>query len=86
MFVLSLFKGRPPPKVTWWRDGSEIIGTSHPSADEGLAAMVNQLFVGTVNRDYFGSKLECRAQGSKLIPPVVKEVTIQVHCNYNFYI
>jgi len=66
--------------VSWWRDNVEIAGMSHPSADEGLAAMVNQLFVGTVTRDYYGSKLECRAQGSKLIPAVIKEVTVQVHC------
>lgn len=56
---------------------------SHPSADEGLAAMVNQLFVGTVTRDYYGSKLECRAQGSKLVTPMVKEVSTQVYCKYN---
>jgi hypothetical protein len=72
--------GRPPPKVTWWRNNVEIAGVSHPSADEGLAAMVNQLFVGTVTKEYFGSKLECRAQGTKLIPPVVKEVTLQIYC------
>jgi hypothetical protein len=60
----------------------EIAGVSHPSADEGLAAMVNQLFVGTVTKDYFGSKLECRAQGSKLIQSVVKEVTLQIYCKF----
>ena len=60
-------------------------GVSHPSADEGLAAMVNQLFISTVTRDFYGSKLECRAQGSNLIEPVIKEVTIQVHCKY-FYL
>ncbi|KAG4079950.1 hypothetical protein HA402_006262 [Bradysia odoriphaga] len=71
--------GRPQPKVTWWREGVEIAGTSHPSADEGNPAMLNQLFISTVTRDYYGSKLECRAQGSNLIEPVVKEITVQVH-------
>lgn len=61
----------------------EISGISHPSADEGLAAMVNQLFIGTVTRDFYGTRLECRAQGSKLLQAVVKEVTVQVHCKYS---
>lgn len=42
--------------------------------------MVNQLFISTVTRDYYGSKLECRARGSDLVEPIVKEVTVQVHC------
>ncbi|XP_053660841.1 nephrin [Anopheles marshallii] len=71
--------GRPPPRVTWWRDGVEISSTSHPSAVEGTSAMVNQLFISTVTRDFFGSKLQCRAAGSKLVPAVSKEVAIQVH-------
>lgn len=66
--------------MTWWRDDTEIAGVSHPSADEGLSAMVNQLFIGTVTRELYGSKFQCRAQGSKLIAPVIKEITIQVHC------
>lgn len=83
-FPLSLFLGRPPPKVTWWRDNVEMISSvSHPSADEGTSAVVNQLFIGTVTRDFYGSRLECRAQGSKLLPPVVKEITVQVHCELN---
>lgn len=77
--VLALL-GRPPPKVTWWRDNVELISSvSHPSAD-GASAVVNQLFIGTITRDFYGSRLECRAQGSKLLPPVVKEITVQVHC------
>uniref|UniRef100_A0A4Y0B5I7 Ig-like domain-containing protein n=1 Tax=Anopheles funestus TaxID=62324 RepID=A0A4Y0B5I7_ANOFN len=71
--------GRPPPRVTWWRDGVEISSTSHPSAVEGTSAMVNQLFISTVTRDFYGTKLQCRAAGSKLVPAVSKEVAIQVH-------
>lgn len=70
--------------MSWWRDNIEIAGTSHPSADEGVAAMVNQLFIGTVTRDMYGTKLECRAQGSKLLPAIIKEVTVQVHCKLKF--
>lgn len=89
-FILSLFLslllGRPAPKVTWWRDNVELISsTSHPSADEGASAVVNQLFIGTVTRDFYGTRLECRAQGSKLLPPVVKEITVQVHCECKNY-
>ncbi|XP_023159288.1 hemicentin-1, partial [Ceratitis capitata] len=71
--------GRPAPKVTWWRDDVELKGTSHTSVEEGATVMVNQLLIGTTTRDYFGAKIECRAQGTKLIAPVVKEVTVQVH-------
>ncbi|XP_053970042.1 hemicentin-1 [Anastrepha ludens] len=71
--------GRPAPKVTWWRDDMELIGTSHTSVEEGATVMVNQLLIGTTTRDYFGAKIECRAQGTKLIAPVIKEVTVQVH-------
>lgn len=74
------FLGRPQPKVTWWSNGAEITGMSHPSADEGLSAMINQLFIGTITREYFGTKLECRAQSSKLLPVVTKEISIQVYC------
>lgn len=82
-FNFFFIVGRPAPKVTWWRDNVELISsTSHPSADEGASAVVNQLFIGTVTRDFYGTRLECRAQGSKLLPPVVKEITVQVHCEY----
>ncbi|CRL07814.1 CLUMA_CG020768, isoform A, partial [Clunio marinus] len=68
----SVTGGRPPPKVTWWRDNIEMISSvSHPSAD-GASAVVNQLFIGTVTRDFYGTRLECRAQ---VKPIKVKIVT-----------
>lgn len=76
----STFTGRPPPKVTWWRDGNELIGTSHTSVEEGATVMVNQLLIGTTTRDYYGARIECRAQGTRLLEPVTKDVTVQVHC------
>lgn len=33
-----------------------------------------------VPRDFYATKLTCRAQGTQLIDPVEKEVTIQLHC------
>ncbi|XP_055618314.1 hemicentin-2 isoform X2 [Toxorhynchites rutilus septentrionalis] len=71
--------GRPPPRVSWWHDGVEFSGASHPSAVDGASAMVNQLFIGTVTRELFGAKFVCKAAGSKLVPAVSKEVSIQVH-------
>lgn len=76
------FTGRPPPKVTWWRDGNELIGTSHTSVEEGATVMVNQLLIGTTTRDYYGARIECRAQGTRLLEPVTKDVTVQVHCKW----
>ncbi|KAH8306438.1 hypothetical protein KR018_011521 [Drosophila ironensis] len=71
--------GRPPPKVTWWRDDTELIGTSHTSVEEGATVMVNQLLIGTTTRDFYGTRIECRAQGSRLVDAVRKDVTVQVH-------
>ncbi|XP_023292231.2 neural cell adhesion molecule 1 isoform X2 [Lucilia cuprina] len=70
--------GRPPPKVTWWMGDTELIGTSHTSVEEGTTVIVNQLLIGTTTRDYNGAKIQCRAQGTKLIEPVIKEVPVQV--------
>ncbi|KRK04311.1 uncharacterized protein Dyak_GE10563, isoform C [Drosophila yakuba] len=71
--------GRPPPKVTWWRDDTELIGTSHTSVEEGATVMVNQLLIGTTTRDFYGIRIECRAQGTRLVDPVRKDVTVQVY-------
>ncbi|XP_065372500.1 uncharacterized protein side isoform X2 [Calliphora vicina] len=70
--------GRPPPKVTWWMGDTELIGTSHTSVEEGTTVIVNQLLIGTTTREYNGAKIQCRAQGTKLIEPVMKEVPVQV--------
>lgn len=82
-FFFACSKGRPQPKILWHRDGEEISGVSHTSTENGVTTVVNQLFLGTVSREFYGSKLQCRAQGSKLIPYVMKEVVIQVHCKLN---
>lgn len=79
-FFFVVIPGRPPPKVTWWRDNTELIGTSHTSVEEGATVMVNQLLIGTTTRDFYGARIECRAGGTRLVEPVRKDVTVQVHC------
>lgn len=69
--------GNPPPKVSWWRADVEIPGTSHQSIVTG--AVINNILMRSVPRDYYATKLTCRAQGSPLIDPVKKEVTVQLH-------
>lgn len=65
---------------------TELIGTSHTSTEEGATVIVNQLLIGTTPRDYYGAKIQCRAQGTKLIEPVTKEVALQVYCkSYQYY-
>lgn len=72
--------GLPPPKVTWWRNDIELPGTSHQSVASGT--VINNYLMRSVPRSYYGSKLICRAQGSPLIEPIEKEVTVQLHCKY----
>lgn len=69
--------GNPPPKVTWWRSDVEIPGTTHQSIVTG--AVINNILMRAVPRDYYATKLTCRAQGTPLIDPVIKEVTVQLH-------
>ncbi|XP_055324550.1 B-cell receptor CD22 [Sitodiplosis mosellana] len=69
--------GNPPPKVSWWRSDVEIPGTSHQSIVTG--AVVNNILMRAVPRDYYATKLTCKAQGTTLIDPVEKEVTVQLH-------
>lgn len=77
--------GNPPPKVSWWRTDVELPGTTHQSILTG--AIINNILMRAVPRDFYATKLICRAQGSQLIDPVEKEVTIQLHCElyYIFY-
>lgn len=73
--------GNPAPKVSWWRSDVEIPGTSHHSIVTG--AIINNILMRAIPRDYYATKLICRAQGSPLIDPVEKEVTVQLHCKLN---
>lgn len=69
--------GLPPPKVSFWRADVEVPGTSHQSIVTG--AVINNILIRAVQRDYYATKLTCRAQGTTLIPAVEKEVTVQLH-------
>lgn len=69
--------GSPSPKVCWYRADVEIPGTSHQSIVTG--AIINNILIRAVPRDYYATKLTCRAQGTTLIAPVEKEVTVQLH-------
>lgn len=73
--------GSPSPKVNWYRNDVEIPGTSHQSIVTG--AIINNILIRAVPRDYYATKLTCRAQGTNLIAPVEKEVTVQLHREYN---
>lgn len=79
-FFLScqVSNGNPPPKVTWWRSDVEIPGTTQQSIVTG--AIINNILIRAIPRDYYATKFTCRAQGSSLIDPVEKEVTVQLHC------
>ncbi|XP_077297033.1 motor axon guidance molcule sidestep [Arctopsyche grandis] len=69
--------GRPKPEVTWWHDSILLDGIEDTSSREGV--VVSQLFIGTVTRSLYGAKFQCRAHVSHLIPPVVKDIQLQVY-------
>lgn len=73
------FIGRPLPKVTWWKGENELKSASHTSFDKSDTVIVNQLLISNLSRDYFGSKFECRAQGSEMVKAVVKEISVQIY-------
>lgn len=60
---------------------TELAGTSHQSAATG--AVINNLLMRVIPRSFVGSRFVCQAQGSPLIEPVSKEVTIQMHCKWD---
>lgn len=72
--------GRPLPKVTWWKAENELKSASHTSFEKSETVIVNQLLISNLSRDYFGSKFECRAQGTKLVKAVIKEISVQIYC------
>lgn len=74
-----------PPKTSSltekirWHNGNEIKSSASHFSSE-TSEVVSQLFIENVTRDYYGSKFECRAQNSKVLSPVVKEILVQIHC------
>lgn len=70
--------GNPIPKVSWWRSDVEIPGTSHQSILSGV--VINNIEFRSLTRDFYATKLTCRAQGSTLIDAVEKDVIVQLHC------
>lgn len=70
--------GNPLPKVSWWRKDIEIPGTVQTSIATG--AIINNILMRSIPRSYYATKLTCRAQGSNLIKPIEKEITVQLHC------
>lgn len=62
-----------------WHNGSEIKSSANHFSSE-TSEVVSQLFIENVTREYYGSKFECRAQNSKVLSPVVKEILVQIHC------
>ncbi|XP_075223247.1 motor axon guidance molcule sidestep [Lycorma delicatula] len=67
--------GRPQPEVTWWQEGLLIDDISE-SVREG--AVVNRLFLSSVQRGLRGATLECRAT-SIPAPPVIRRVALEVY-------
>lgn len=66
--------------MTWWHNSILLDGIDDITSAEGT--VVNQLFIGNVARSLYGAKFQCRAHVSDLVPPVVKEIQLQVYSKY----
>lgn len=67
-----------------WHNGNQIKSSADDESrfSSETSEVVSQLFLN-VTREYYGSKFECRAQNSKVLSPVVKEILVQIHCKFS---
>ncbi|XP_039281463.1 hemicentin-2-like [Nilaparvata lugens] len=68
--------GRPPPRVSWWRDGVLL-----DSNDEVLSErrVRNLLTLERLERRHLGSLLTCQATNSHLLPPQSTTLSVDLY-------
>ncbi|XP_054257886.1 nephrin-like [Macrosteles quadrilineatus] len=67
--------GWPSPRLTWWQD-NDMIDDSMDQPQEGRVS--NTLTINPVTRGHLDSKLECRANNSPLLDPIVVLLTLDI--------
>ncbi|XP_043219892.1 nephrin-like [Amphibalanus amphitrite] len=68
--------GRPPPRVTWFRDGRLLDDTD--SGDQGSGQVTNVLRLPPLGRDDLHSSLVCSAANNNISSPVISKLVIEM--------
>ncbi|XP_039283204.1 nephrin isoform X2 [Nilaparvata lugens] len=68
--------GRPPPRVSWYRDGVMVDDTDETLSERRVK---NVLIIERVERRHLGSLLTCKASNTDTIEPLSTTVTIDLH-------
>ncbi|XP_043226125.1 nephrin-like [Amphibalanus amphitrite] len=69
--------GRPPPRVTWFRDGRLLDDTD--SGDQGSGQVTNVLRLPPLGRDDLHSSLVCSAANNNISSPATNDVIIDIN-------
>ncbi|KAJ8874188.1 hypothetical protein PR048_025030 [Dryococelus australis] len=67
---------RPPPKVTWWRDGL-LLDDSYEALPGGRAR--NLLRLERLQRSHADAQLTCQASNNELVAPATASVTLDLN-------
>ncbi|XP_038121760.1 synaptogenesis protein syg-2 [Culex quinquefasciatus] len=70
---------RPPAKITWWKDGTQLIGSNQTTSEDGNSTMSSLAITPT--RDDHGKTLTCRAT-NELVKRGTKETAIKLNVFY----
>lgn len=77
--LLSLFAGKPTPKVTWFLENA-LIDDSYEITG---GRTINHLTFPNVGRQHLKARLICQATNNNLVPPVNKIVILDINCKYH---
>lgn len=68
-------RGYPSPNVTWWRDGKLWDNTFK----KGSNSVFNEMKLRNLSRSELMTTFQCKAQNTKLAPPLVKKIVIDLY-------
>lgn len=82
--MYSVFLGRPPPKVTWWRGGELVDDSYHLITSEG--AVQNKMDVSRLTRSDLHAIFTCQASNNNLSEPVTTSVQLEMFCKFYTFV
>ena len=77
----DFFLGRPPPRVSWWRDHALLDDVSE-EINEMESKVVNELKLIQLRREDLHSILTCQATNNNLSIPASTSVKLDMHCKW----